>query len=264
MRRSFLFAVTALLVLSLTAIAGPDLSKIERKLVKEPVYRNKPKYCLLVFGPEAKTRVWLVQDGDTLYVDRLANGDLTSPGDKVSAEKQPDAEEGYYAFNIGNLRAGNRLHKELMVRVARLNRLADLDETIRSFVRKHAHAAAYSVLAAIEMRGRKGTEIGGRVLQRCSLFDANGVFQFADRPADAPIVHFDGPWQVALFGPQKLTIGRDTDVVLGVGSPGVGPGSTTWIDYEGVIPADKYPTVEILYAPKSPGDAPVREHYELR
>ena len=36
-----------------------DLTKIERTIAKEPKYQGKPKYCLLVFGPEAKFRVWL-------------------------------------------------------------------------------------------------------------------------------------------------------------------------------------------------------------
>jgi WD40 repeat protein len=45
-----------------SAATAVDLAKIERKIVKEPAYRSRPKYCLLVFGPEARTRVWLVQD----------------------------------------------------------------------------------------------------------------------------------------------------------------------------------------------------------
>ncbi|MCI0642813.1 MAG: hypothetical protein L0Y72_17845 [Gemmataceae bacterium] len=48
------------------ASAG-DLSKIERTIGKEPAYQSKPKYCLVVFGPEAKSRVWLVLDGETLF-----------------------------------------------------------------------------------------------------------------------------------------------------------------------------------------------------
>src|SRR6266702_3291632 len=48
-----------------------DYTKIDRTIAKEPRYQSKtPKYCLLVFGPEAKTRVWLVLDRDVLYVDR--------------------------------------------------------------------------------------------------------------------------------------------------------------------------------------------------
>src|SRR5262245_47091454 len=77
--------ISTLLVVGSTAVTacGADLTKIDRTIAKEPVYKSKPKYCLLVFGPEAKTRVWLVQDGDVLYVDRKGNGDLTEPGQKV-------------------------------------------------------------------------------------------------------------------------------------------------------------------------------------
>jgi hypothetical protein len=35
-----------------------DPAKIDRTIAKQPRYHSKPKYCLLVFGPEAKTRVW--------------------------------------------------------------------------------------------------------------------------------------------------------------------------------------------------------------
>jgi len=56
-----------------------DLSKVERKLVKEPAYKHQPKYALLVFGPEAKVRVWVVMDGTTLYLDRNGDGALTAP-----------------------------------------------------------------------------------------------------------------------------------------------------------------------------------------
>ena len=62
--------------------AAVDLAKIDRSIRKEPVYQSKePQYCLLVFGPEAKVRVWLVLDGDALYLDR--NGDLTEPGKRI-------------------------------------------------------------------------------------------------------------------------------------------------------------------------------------
>ena len=57
-----------------------DPPEIERTIAKEPAYKSKPKYCLLVCGPEAKTRIWLVLDGKTLYVDKNGNGDLTEAG----------------------------------------------------------------------------------------------------------------------------------------------------------------------------------------
>src|SRR5215471_11894944 len=79
--------VTAALLVLLIAgqpAAGADLSKIERRIVREPVYETgKPKYCLVVLGPQAKTRVWLVLDGKALYADCTGKGDLTGPGKRL-------------------------------------------------------------------------------------------------------------------------------------------------------------------------------------
>ena len=69
----FLRLLFALVLFSAPATAA-DLSKIDRTIKKEPTYKTKPKYCLLVFGPEAKTRAWLVLDGDVLFIDRWADG----------------------------------------------------------------------------------------------------------------------------------------------------------------------------------------------
>ena len=63
----FSLALTVAL-LSLGDAGAADLTKVDRRIRKEPAYESKPKYCLLVFGPEAKHRVWLVLDGDVLYV----------------------------------------------------------------------------------------------------------------------------------------------------------------------------------------------------
>src|SRR5919201_6149627 len=101
------FAAFPLLTWASLASAA-DLSQHDRCINKEPAYRTKPKYCLLVFGPEAKTKVWLVQDGGTLYVDKNGNGDLTEPGEKVAADKREGADEGEYTFSVGEIRDGPR------------------------------------------------------------------------------------------------------------------------------------------------------------
>jgi hypothetical protein len=60
--------------------SGIDYAKIDRTLAKEPTYASKaPKYALLLFGPEAKLRVWIVLDGEVVYLDRNGNGDLADP-----------------------------------------------------------------------------------------------------------------------------------------------------------------------------------------
>jgi hypothetical protein len=259
-----LTSLLMLLIVSTAATAAVDLTKIERKIIKEPAYRSKPKYCLLVLGPEAKTRVWLVQDGDTLYVDRNGNGDLTEPNEKVAAEKSEDAEEGVHAFKAGDLRDGERLHKELIVAVMKFNEVMEGVDVVQELLKKNPKARGYGVLLEMDMPGRKGAATGGRVQQRSFYVDSAGVFQFADRPQDAPILHFGGPWQISLFGRHQLTIDRETDMILGLGSPGLGAGTFAWIDYDNVIPTDKFPTLDIVYPPERPGDAPPREHYELR
>lgn len=77
----------AVISLGLLFTAAPaqavDYDKISRALVKEPDYQSKaPTYTLLVFGPAGKLRVWLVFDGNTVYLDRNGDGDLTGKGER--------------------------------------------------------------------------------------------------------------------------------------------------------------------------------------
>jgi hypothetical protein len=257
--------VLFLLVFSSAGACAADLTKLERPILKEPAYRSQPKYCLLVFGPEGNTKIWLVQDGDVLYVDRNGNGDLTEAGKRVTAEKQQAGDDGDFTFKVGDVRDGPRLHKELTVCVASLGRLGlAKDEPVKSLLKRNPKALGYCILVEMDMPSWKGMGLGGRVQQRAFFCDLHGILQFGERPSDAPVVHFGGPWQVALFSRHRLTIGRATDVVLGVGTPGVGPGATAWVDYEGVIPANVYPTLEVVYPPKYQGERPVCEHYVLK
>ena len=104
------------------ALAAPapaaDLAKIERAIAKEPAYQTKsPGYCLLVFGPEAKTRMWLVRDGDALYADRNGNGDLTERGERLAGAR----EQGAIRWHVGDVveAGGKARHADLRVRFRR-------------------------------------------------------------------------------------------------------------------------------------------------
>jgi hypothetical protein len=86
-RQLFLVCLASLFGGFLSPAPAADLTNIDRSISKEPTYQTKaPKYCLLVFGLDAKYRVWLVLDGGTLYVDRNGNGDLTEPGKSTKVE----------------------------------------------------------------------------------------------------------------------------------------------------------------------------------
>src|SRR5690348_16418398 len=86
-----------LLLACLNGVAeAGDLSKIGRSLDKQPTYAStEPKYGLLVFGPKADIRIWLVLDlaydplkekpgkTESLYADLNGNGNLTEAGERI-------------------------------------------------------------------------------------------------------------------------------------------------------------------------------------
>jgi len=238
-----------------------DLTAIERKLAVEPAYTSQPKYCLLVFGPEANTRAWLVQDGGLLYVDRNGNGDLTEPGEQVTASpKQSNADEGVYLFEAGGIAEGALEHKNLLVHVSKLD---STDDAAKQYLADYPNARAYWIRLDVELPGWKGAGVGGRVEQLVWHSDATGFLRWADRPEEAPIIHFGGPWRIVLSGDHRFTVDRETDIYLTFGTAGLGPGTTTAVAYEGVVPPEVYPTVEIAYA-ANPGEAPFKVLYELK
>jgi hypothetical protein len=244
--------------------AAADLSKIDRTIRKEPAYAGKPRYCLLVFGPEAKDRVWLVHDGETLYVDRNGNGDLTEPGKKVGVKK--DSKANGLTFEAGDLTVGGKVHKSLFVWFLPLKKWADNPAladigVIRDALKADPAAVVADVSLDVESARFKGPGLGGRIEQQAGFYDLTGVLTFGDKPADAPVIHFDGPLTVTFYGEvPTLRLGRESDLVLMVGTPGHGGGTFTMLHYQDTIPPALRPTVAIRW----PGEPPTRELIELK
>jgi hypothetical protein len=270
----FLTSSVALLPLLLVmpASLADDLAKIDRTIRKEPAYRtNAPKYGLLVFGPGGKDRVWLVRDGDTLHVDRNGNGDLTEPGEKVVAEKRPgrdEAEDGC-SFNAGDVTVGGRTHKGLAVYFVPLKRYAagELGKraAVKAALAKDPNATAVRLSVDVEVPGLKGAGLGGRVTCTAGATDLTGVFQFSDRPADAPAVHLGGPLQITFYGERpNLRVGRGSELVLVVGTPGHGPGTFAMLGYEDTIPREVKPVAELSLPSANPGAPPLKERWVVR
>jgi hypothetical protein len=265
------FIVSVLLL----AAGGPawaaDLARIDRTIKKEPKYAGHPRYCLLVFGPEAKHRVWIVQDGNTLYVDRNGNGDLTEAGEKVIAKKGLRGDrEGEFAFEVGELKVGGKTHKGLEIGLTPLKLLADNPNVmalphVAAAVRKGPDEVTGLMSLDVECASLKGGGVGGRIPYMVTAFDTQGVFQLARKPADAPIIHLDGPLQITFFASKPTwTGGRSQDTILCIGTPGHGPGTFAMVKYDGTVPPDKHPTIDATYRPKGPASKPVKEHYELK
>jgi hypothetical protein len=161
-----------------------DLSKIDRTILKQPVYQSKsPKYCLLVFGLKAKTRVWLVLDGDVLYVDRNHNGDLTEPNERLFLkEVKHKGIPTYKVCRVGDLTEedGKTIHRDLRV-------------TLIGFKDGRPEYLAISV------------KIEGKYLMLTRI-ELNGAPSSPDR---APIRHFNGPLTVLLYGGAELVRGDE-------------------------------------------------------
>jgi hypothetical protein len=212
-----------------------DLTRIERRIARQPTYHTKPRYCLVVFGPEATTRVWLVLDGDTLYVDRNGDGDLTEPGKKFTAEKKPYSRGS--VFNVGDISVGAQRYRNLEVQTENLKDLAAIYEdwpVFQKMMAAHPDAVGYTVVVDVPVRRGLPDGKGGRLTQLrhyASLADANGFLQFADRPETAPVIHFGGPWSIWPREGQRLVFGRPYEFSTVIGTPGVGPGTLALIPY---------------------------------
>jgi hypothetical protein len=258
--------LTVALLAAVAGSAAADLSKVERRLGKEPAYASKaPRYALLVLGPGVKDCVWLVKDGNVLYVDRNGNGDLTEPGEKLAAKKGGSAEEGY-EFGVDELNVGGRKHYRLGVAFIPLKRLL-FGETARrpevlALLKKDP--ATEVVVVRLEMTAPH-LKARGQVTILTAGFDLAGPLVLARKPAEAPIVHLGGPLEIT-FAERRpvLRRNRSTDFRLTVGTPGLGAGTFAALGYDDVIPDSAHPKCEITYPGAKPGAAPVKKHYELK
>jgi hypothetical protein len=225
---SFLLGLVILAVSSAPA-AAIDLTKIDRTIAKEPAYKSKPKYGLLVFGPEAKSRVWLVLDGDVLYVDKNGNGDLTEKDERI---KQVSLPEKGHGFPIG-----------------------DLSLPDESFPKNSSGLTIYRDPKPGALR------LSITINQKTWL----GEFpKLADRPQDAPILHFnfDGPLTFLCLDSPIFVPGKTTTLVIHIGMPGLGERACVWRENASSIVGGEVNLIaEIEYPNKDPaGKALVARH----
>jgi hypothetical protein len=224
--------------------ANDDPPRPDRRLTKEPVYQAAPKYYLLAFGPGAKTSVWLVFDGTTLYVDRNANGDLTEPGERftpkesetfteIEGKKYPDL--GYEIPDVTE-RDGKTKHKQLKVVLSRATdkQYGNVSVAIRT-------AAGY---------------------RQCSLFAFNHEKEKCLKTVTAAFRHFSGPLHLKLMEPAPgLLRGESMILYAQIETPHEGP-QKVWVDHgngkEPSFPADVNPIVTIELPTSGQGAKPVR------
>ena len=88
--------IVFLLLASTAGAADTPLAEVDRTIEREPAYKHQPRYALLLLGAEAKSPVWIVEDGKQLYVDRNGNRDLTDDGPPIAATNERQLSPGSY------------------------------------------------------------------------------------------------------------------------------------------------------------------------
>jgi hypothetical protein len=224
--RGWLLAACGLAVLGVPATAA-DLAKIDRTLAKEPAYKGKPAYCLLAFGPDAKARVWLVKDGDALYLDRNGNGDLTEAGERLG-EKSP-----------GAITAAAGAKYE--VRQCDLTKL-DTPKGRQEFC--HISIDVGTAFRQYSFAGFADSPEAAPVVH----FDGPLTIEVQDK--GVTLARGEEPTDLGVY---MLTRGHGERL-----------GSTALVDYSLGVPADAYPVVEVEYRNREPNGKPVTARYTLK
>ncbi|MFO0849600.1 MAG: hypothetical protein U0871_13740 [Gemmataceae bacterium] len=255
----------ALLAFVASASAA-DPAAFDRTIAKEPAYAGTPAYLLLAFGPDA-ARVWAVRDGDTLYVDRNGNGDLTDPGEAIRAEfPQGDGR----AFAVRTVAVGGRVHRQLTVSFVPLAVYAGHPDwtdhpAVRAALAADPKAEAVTVGGSVESGRLKGAGVGGRADCSAGPLDADGPLVLGASAKAAPVVWFDGPLTVAVEGRLPTARpGRGFDLRLNLGTRGAGPGTFAAVGYTDCIPAGAHPVAELTLPAKEKGASPVTVRTPLK
>jgi hypothetical protein len=182
----------------------------------------------LVFGSADKTPIWLVEDGDTLYIDRNGDGDLTEAGKAIGPREDhhgaagidangrpvPFRELSYWIGNIGPAGRGQHARFEL----TRFQQGAD-----------------------------PPTYVLSGLVNGTSKEYAGWGLMLASSPDRAPILHFGGLLLAEAFSLDHLKIGKpEQELFVRLYTPGVGPNSTVSLGHD-AVPANVQPTAEIVW-----------------
>lgn len=262
--RSYFIVSVLLCMISTGCLAegtSVDLKNIDRTLAREPDYNEQPHYALVVFGPTAEPRCWLVMDGNNcLYFDRNSNGDLTEPDDKIPLDVKAtrainvakgNGYSGMNVFNIGEVN-GLAMNFQFWVREEGAVPSEEFDRSIQ----KECEANDWET-GTLYRIGKDGS--GAQ----------NGICLTAS-PEEAQVTHLDGPLTFAMKWGNRQVFQpwpKRTVLDINIGTPSL-PAKNYRHDVfspltEHEIPRDLHPVAVLEFPSKTPGGAPLVREIEL-
>ena len=211
------------------------VSHLDRTILKEPTYQSTPKYCLLTFGNSGDVRVWMVEDGKRLFVDKNANGDLTDDGPPIEPS------------NVRHIDANRWDFDYVLDAITPTNGSRDTSFVLRRW-NYGDKADSYGL----------SLSVGGQIPMYAGWF---GTFWATNR-AQAPVIHFGGPLTPKLLRRKEFTIGEtQKQLDLCFLNPGSGPGAESLLSID-ALPRDALLNVNIEW-PTAGGSASLRTSYLL-
>jgi len=237
----FLIALLNCVSSPVAAAGDMVLDSIGRHIGKEPQYESTPQYSLLALGPEAKTMIWMVEDGRRLYVDNNGNGDLTDDGAPLSPsnerEFQRSVESDAKSWDFDYL-------------------LAEF-QPVDGAPQKDFQLRRWNYGEAADSYGLSLT-LDGKVPMYAGWF---GTF-WADSPDKAPIIHFGGALTPRVLREREFTIGSGVHrLSIGFMGSGSAKGAESRLNID-ALGADVVPVVEIDW-PVPEGAAQLRTRHSL-
>ena len=235
--------------------AAVDLAHINRSIAKQPRYASRPHYALIVIGPRAEHRCWLVMDGDeTLYFDRNGNGDLTDPEDRIGQDVE--------ATRKIHLAEGSTYSG---MNVFPVGTVAGVELSFNYWVRRRGVVPADERLRKIEQQ-RQANDWENGTLWRSVLkgSQAQNPVLLTASPADAQVTHLDGPLTFALKWGEDQTLRpwpQTTIFDVRIGTPALPPRECKYPMFSPLtdteIPGKVHPTAIVEYPPGTPRSGPV-------
>ena len=211
------------------------LSHFDRTIIKEPRYQTTPKYSLIALGNSGDAKVWMVEDGKRLFVDKNANGDMTDDGPPIEPTKVRDlgAKRWDFEYLPGDIRPtkGPR-HTHFVLRRWNYNEKAD----------------SYGLSLSVD----------GEMPMYAGWF---GTFWSTNREG-APVMHFGGPFTPKLLRRKDFAIGEKQErLSLCFLNPGSGVGAESRLSID-ALPRFVVPELTIEW-PTARGSAPLRTSHLL-
>jgi hypothetical protein len=240
--------IAGLFLMACLAVQGyaVDLAKIDRTIKAVPTFKTKsPKYCLVVFGPDAKHPVWLILDGDVLHVDRNGNRDLSEAGETTTLESRNSDPANFKPVTIA---PSGAQEEQLEVALFGWFDYRDGKESER-----------FMPALSVSWKGRAFGAWG----------DETGPPVWGARPQDAPILHVAGPLQMGFESRVEYVLRRkgedEFELAVGVGTKGLGKGTFTHLGYANDgIPKNVFPSAVLEFPNKTPGGPPVVVRTKLK